>query len=68
MKEYINAFNKQWDKVKRENLKNLNSYEIEKNIKYYSKKCLKYFKYVLFQYDSNYKYDKSINNIQDLNV
>ena len=63
LKEYINAFNKQWDKVKRENLKNLNSYEIEKNIKYYSKKCLKYFKYVLFQYDSNYKYDKSINNI-----
>ena len=56
LKEYINAFNK-------ENLKNLNSYEIEKNIKHYSKKCLKYFKYVLFQYDSNYKYDKSINNI-----
>ena len=63
LKDYIYAFNKQWEKVKNENLKKLNSYDIEKNIKHYCKKCLKYFKYVLFQYDSSFKYDKSINNI-----
>ena len=63
LKEYIYANNKEWEKVKNENLKNINIYELNKNITYYSKKTLKYLKYVLMQYDSNYKYDKNINNI-----
>ena len=63
LKEYINAMNKQWDKVKNENLKKLNLYELDKNITNYSKKTLKFFKYVLMQYDTNYKYDKSKINI-----
>ena len=63
LKEYINAINKQWDKVKNENLKKLNLYELDKKITNYSKKTLKFYKYVLMQYDTNYKYDKSRNNI-----
>ena len=60
LKEYISANNKEWEKVKNENLKKLSSYDIEKNIIHYSKKCLRYFKYVLNNYNSKYIYDKSI--------
>ena len=63
LKEYINAYNKEWEKVKKENLKKTNSFEIEKSIIHYSKKCLKFYKYILNQYDENYLYDKNINNI-----
>ena len=58
LKEYINVTNN-----KNENAKKLNIYDLEKNIIHYSKKSLKFFKYVLNQYDSKYSYDKSVNNI-----
>ena len=63
LKEYINAYNKDWEQVKKENLKKMETYEIEKNIIHYGKKCLKFYKYILTQYDANYIYDKNINNI-----
>ena len=58
LKQYIFANNKELDKVTNENIKKLSSYEIEKNIINYSKKTLKYFKYVLNKYSLNYKYEK----------
>ena len=63
LKECINAKNKNWDKVTNENLKKLDMYDLDKNIKLFSKKSLNYFKYVLKQYDTNYKKDKNMNNI-----
>ena len=63
MKDYINAYNKQWEKVKNQNLKKMDIYELNKNIKHYGEKTLKIYNYILLQYDSKYKYDKNINNI-----
>jgi hypothetical protein len=58
LKEYISANNKDWENVKNENIKNLSTYDIEKNINHYSKKYLKYLKYVLNQYNINYIFNK----------
>ena len=63
MKDYINAYNKQWEKVKNQNLKKMDIYELNKNIKHYGEKTLKIYNYILLQYDSKYKYDKNMNNI-----
>ena len=63
MKDYINAYNKQWENVKNQNLKKMDIYELDKNIKHYAEKTLKIYNYILFQYDSKYKYDKNISNI-----
>ena len=56
--EYIYAIHKQFEKVQNENIKHLSVYELEKQIAYYSKKCLKYFKYVLNKYNSEYMINK----------
>ena len=53
----VSANNKDWTNVKNENLKNLSTYDLEKNIIHYSKKYLKYLKYVLNQYNINYIYN-----------
>ena len=58
LKECIAANNKEFDKIKNEKIKNLSTYDLDKNIIYYSKKCLKYFKYVLNRNDFLYNYDK----------
>ena len=58
MEEYFFVINKEYDKVKNENLKKLSSYELEKNVLFYSKKCLKYFKYVLNKYNLDFYDDK----------
>ena len=58
LKEYILVNNKEFDKVKNEKIKNLSAYELEKAIIHYSKKCLKYFKYLLNKNDLCYIYDK----------
>ena len=60
MKEYISSNNKEFDNVKNENIKNLSLYELEKGILFYSKKSIKYFKYVLNLYNSKYLNDKEI--------
>ena len=58
LKEYIYALNKEFDKIKDENIKNLSRYDLEKNYNCYSKKCLKYYKYVFNKYNENYLKDK----------
>ena len=58
LKEYISANNKDWENVKNENIKNLSTYDIEKNILHFSKKFLKYLKYELNQYNINFIYNK----------
>ena len=58
LKEYLYSNNKENDKVKKESIKKMSTYDLEKNICYYSKKCLKYYKYALNKYNEKYLNDK----------